>query len=101
MTKEKFYNIIDEGTINGQIVGNFNGKIKDTDFSIFECGTEPNKPRYYVFSSGDYDLLLNGTDIEAYYDDFYQALNEFRIRGIPIANQIENISQCGFTDYID
>lgn len=102
MKKENFYNIISEGTINGCVIGNFEGHFEDSGFRINYCGTSFDKPEYYIYSfkSEDEPLFEEGTDTDQKYSDFYEALNKFKIKGKSISDQIENIVSCGFIEYI-
>lgn len=102
MEKEKFFNIINEATIDGCVVGNFDCQFENKSVFIVFCGTI-EKPQYIASLIFDDENVKkeDGTDSELYFDDFYEAINKFKINGKPIAEQIENIKSCGFIDYID
>lgn len=101
MIKEDFYNLISDGTINGEIAGNLIGDIGNVNFWICPCGTTPSSPQYYVSATIDDDseIIEEGTDIEKYYSDFYEAINDFKIKGKTIAQQIGSIENLRFLDY--
>ena len=102
MKREEFYNIISEGTINGEVAGNIEGHIENVDFVICACG-DYKEQQYYVSAIIDNNNSIReeGTDIEKYYSDFNEAINDFKIKGKPIAQQIEKIKDFGFIEYIN
>lgn len=101
MQKEQFFNTIDKATIDGCVVGNFEGRFENKSVLIFFCGSL-NEPKYYAFSSFDYENVKEeGTDSELYFEDFYEALNKFKIDGKPVIEQIDKMKSCQFIDYID
>lgn len=102
MKREEFFKTIDEGTINGCIVGDFVGQLENKSFYIGFCGSI-EKPEYIAYSIFDDENIKEeeGTDSELYFDDFYEAINKFRINGKPIVEQIDDIKSCGFIEYID
>jgi len=103
MKRDDFYNIISESPIiNGEIEVNFIGIIDDVEFRVCSCGTE--KPQYYIslqYVEDNKDEDVPDSDTEKYYDNIYLALDDFKIKGKSISQQIENITKIEQMDYSD
>lgn len=100
MEKEQFYKILKDGIINNCVVGNFEIYFDNIVVLICFVGDFKN-PKYYSYSIiENEDINIgNDTDDEKCYFDFYNAINDFKVNGKPIAEQIENIKSCGFIEY--
>lgn len=95
MKIETFEKKIEEASLNGIVIANFEGCINGVEFCLYECGKEKLGDRYLAFlGEGD-------SSSDCYYDGFEEAIDHFIVNGDTIKNQIDKMEKFESIDYSD